>query len=118
MNSILENKHLKADPFVVPDDYFEQFSSRMMNLIPETEVQPARIIPLGQRIRAEVGRVIGFAAMITLVVLFSRSFKAEAAASTPYVQSVSSAVVVNSDVETDNAYDYMLLDNVDIIENP
>ena len=116
MTSILNNKNLKTDPFKVPDDYFETFSSRLMDSLPETGAKPVHIIPFKQRMFTEMRRFAGIAAMLAIMVVFSRSLKAEAAESTPYVSTVSASANATAELETDNAYDYMLMNNVDMLE--
>ncbi len=108
------------NPFLVPDDYFEQFAEQLMEKLPDKEQQSAHQSTLTvQRSPFTVHRSklrIYLAAACLCVAIFSIAIYFNKTQQTTEQEPVTAAAAANSidDDYMDQAADYVMLDNADI----
>lgn len=108
------------NPFLVPDDYFEQFAERLMEKLPDKEQQSAHQSTLtAKRSPFTVHRSklrIFLAAACLCVAIFSIAIYFNKTQQTAEQEPVTAAAAANSidDDYMDQAADYVMLDNADI----
>ncbi len=111
----LKGKVGKSNPFRVPDGYFDDFASRIMESLPEQEVPVAEVRPLRPR---HALRVFLYAAACLCVAVFGAAiYFGKVSVATPdgsptaVAQQSPSA---SSDSYVDAVADYAMMDNTDI----
>ena len=71
-NSTLLNKYGKDPGFKVPENYFEDFNKRMVDMLPDVEITPVDVKPtMWQRIRPIVYMAAMFAGVWCMMQVFS-----------------------------------------------
>lgn len=72
MNNLdeIKEKYGQKTPFSVPENYFEQFSEKMMAQLPEKEVQKTPVITLWKRVKPILYMAAMFAAAIWSINLY------------------------------------------------
>ena len=108
------------NPFLVPDDYFEQFAERLMEKLPDEGQKSAQQTKLTvHRSRFTVNRSklrIYLASACLCVAIFSIAIYFNKTQQTAEQEPVTAAAAANSidDDYMDQAADYVMLDNADI----
>lgn len=124
----MEKKHQwtevdrQQDPFKVPEGYFENFTERMMASLPEVEQAPV----MHRRPKAGVRKwtlrlspVIAAAAMLACAVIYQHSFVPSPNSQGNMAKSHISESQKNGNISkaaADDAYDYLMLDNLKIYD--
>ena len=109
MNDFKLNEGQKITPgFTTPDDYFENFTNRLMQQLPKHE---AKVVPLYKRKPVWFSAAAGFIIMVTLGVFYTTT---TSAVSQPDDAAIENYLVYQANV---NSYDLMQnLDQQDIDE--
>lgn len=101
----IENRVGKRNPFRVPENYFDGFSARMMQLLPEQEKSRSKSMWLRPWLYA--------AACVCVLIISATIWLA-----LPEKEAQQAPVAVVEQLETSDAFDeaadYMMLDNYDI----
>jgi len=117
----LDDLRQRKDPFLVPEGYFENFTERMMQALPEAEpkVEPRKKKVSSMQLALRWVLVVGTAALLAIAVVHKHYQHAE-----PYsrqldpvgqvVQTVSEEMVYP--YKADDAYEYLMLNNEKIYE--
>ena len=75
---MLDNLNNKKIPFTVPDNYFEDFNSGIMNMLPEKETKPInKIIPFWKKTITWVGVAAVFSGIILTTGLLNHNSSSE-----------------------------------------
>lgn len=100
-----------ADPFRIPEGYFDSFTARMMDRIPQPEVQKKPIrLSLWQSLRPYVSA----AAVIAVVALGTKAMQ-NATPATGYDNNAKTVVATaNDNASQDDLYSYLMLDDQSI----
>ena len=124
---IIQEKIGTKNPFLVPDDYFEQFAERLMEKLPEREVPtvldgspveataPAKEVQMKSSTFRSKLRIY-LAAACLCVAIFGISLYFNRSQQSAEQEPVTAAATTNSidDEYMDEAADYFMLDNADI----
>lgn len=116
---LLKNIVPKDNPFKVPDGYFEQFTSQMMEKLEEKAPAALATGPQGNTQRRTLLRRLGKAAACVAVVagglsLFLHRTEVMEKTVLPQTAQMSAAGTTFSDEYIDDAADYAMLDNADM----
>ena len=116
---LIESKMGKRNPFTVPEGYFDQLTSQVMQMIPEENMQTARIQEMKPAKKAILRslRPLFYAAACTCIAVFGVVTYLHLNNKVSETQQLQSNIVINnsySDSYIDEATDYAMLDNDDI----
>lgn len=112
----IRNKFGNANHFSVPEGYFDNFTSQLMDKLPEREDDG---IPM-RHSRLKILRPLLYAAACLCVAVFGATIYFSQAESASDGQSETSAVLsqgvynVYNDIDEDYVVDYAMMDNVEI----
>lgn len=100
------------NPFLVPEDYFDTFASKMMDCLPERN--PIEVTLKPQSRNFVLRRLLYVAACVCVVIFGVSLYWVESTSSTPQTRMAQSVSVVNNDSYIDQVADYTMMDNSDI----
>lgn len=100
----IRQKMGRNNPFSTPDGYFEHFTDRMMEKLPENNRKPAIIRYL---------RPLLYAAVFTGVIVLSATILMKDSTEQTQ-QQIATTTIESSDTYFDDAVDYAMVDNQDI----
>lgn len=119
MNSFNLQNHDRRTPYRVPDGYFDSLTSRVMQSLPDTNVQAASQTGKGERIRIDthshgqrwLGWGVAAAACFAATLMFVNMPHREA--EQQQAQTATASVTYDEDYEQ-QVLDYAMLDDTDI----
>lgn len=109
----IRNKFGNSNHFCVPEGYFDNFTSQLMDKLPEREVG---VIPM-RHSRLKILRPLLYAAACLCVAIFGATIYFSQTESALDEQNETSAVLsqgVYNDIDEDYVLDYAMMDNVEI----
>lgn len=121
-DELLEKRFGKANPFKVPDGYFENLTQNIMDKLPDIDSAPVvcdkktRIMNIRDLSHKAVIRIVSIAACVCFIILGTSVFmrKNNRVANDNHVNNANKMILSTSDKYIDEAADYAMLDNQDI----
>lgn len=109
---LMDGRHPEAQPFRVPDGYFDSLQSRIMEALPEGG---AVVVPLHKQRRASVwGRWVAVAACTCAVVGGAIAYLGKSAPDGGKLATAQQAATASTDSYIEQVADYTMMDNDDI----
>lgn len=120
-NNKIDMKKLDIqEHFQVPEGYFDDFTSRMMSMLPEQDFQPMKVdMPMvqnGRRISPMVARIATAAAVVVLMLVSTYTLFSAKQMQQADEAVFSSAEELTGSYNANDAAEYAMLDRQDFLE--